>query len=152
MNFDRVALVVWQPEDVILVRDLLDMEHEPLNELLKVEPFRLSKENGSENDTNKNNELVKVNINVNTTANGRPINNQHHVRWKPMEVNQKQDEKVEMVSVDSYFNPDEKHYKFIANLHYIILHVNYKSIFSFNYKVLSKIAKLVLPEEIQMVI
>ena len=58
------ALVVWQPEDVILVRDLLEMEHEPLTEVLKVEPYRLYKENATENDTTKNTELVKVNVNV----------------------------------------------------------------------------------------
>lgn len=33
---DSNALVVWQPEDVHLVRDLLDLEHQPLTEILKV--------------------------------------------------------------------------------------------------------------------
>jgi len=115
-NFFLKALVVWQPEDVILVRDLLEMEHEPLTELLKVEPYRLTKDNGMETDTTKNTELVKMNINVNITANGRPINSQPHVRWKSIEATQPRDDKTDLVSVDSYYNTDEKHFKFENNL------------------------------------
>lgn len=93
------------------MRDLLEMEHESLNDLLKVESLRAPKEQGSENDTTKNIDLVKVNINVNMTPMGRPVNSQPHVRWKQIEVNNANDEKVELISVDSYWNPDEKHYK-----------------------------------------
>lgn len=101
---------MWQPEDVILVRDLLELENEPLNELLKIESLKVPKETENENETTKNTEIVKVNINVHTTPMGRPINNTPHIRWKQINVSP-QDERVELVSVDSYWNPDEKHYK-----------------------------------------
>ena len=54
-----------------------------------------------------------MNVNVNMTANGRPINNQQHVRWKSIEATQQREQdKFDLVSVDSYYNTDEKHFKF----------------------------------------
>jgi hypothetical protein len=74
-----IALVVWQPEDVLLVRDLMNLENEPLNEVLQCLPLR------AETDEEPI-EYEKVNVNVNITAMGRPINNHPHVRWKQIEA------------------------------------------------------------------
>lgn len=95
---------------MILVRDLLELEHEPLNELLEIKSVKVSKESEIENDTTKNTEIAKVNINVNVTPMGRPVNNTPHIRWRQIDFTP-HEEKVDLISVDSYWNQDDKHYK-----------------------------------------
>ena len=69
-----LALDVWRPEKVLVVRDILDLESEPLEEVLKVESYW--------NDTSKPKD-PKPKVNTTLTAMGRPVNNHpQHPRWK----------------------------------------------------------------------
>jgi hypothetical protein len=137
-NLDSNALaLVWQPEDVILVRDLLEMENEPLTELLKVESLRAP---GEENEA-KSSEIAKVHINVNMTPSGRPVNSQPHVRWKQLEMIPVPDEKVELASIgESNWNPEEKHYKFLNSFRNLNIFFFHTIIFNFSSVENSKIA------------
>ena len=79
--FKIKALAVWQPEDVHLVRDILKLEHEPLNEVLKVDSLRPDQD-GAENIHVT--QQMASNVNTNFTKSGRPINTHPQIRWKPI--------------------------------------------------------------------
>ena len=84
--------MVWQPEDIFLVRDLLELEHEPLNEVLVVDALR------ADDEINDDEEENKVVTNTNITAMGRPINTHPHIRWKlPVELKKGDIDSVEEV-------------------------------------------------------
>ena len=86
-NLDSKELVVWRPEDVLLVRDLLDINYEPLSGVLKVES--LQRGDGDDNSDDDNNKakkeeaaIKKTKINTKLTAMGRPVNSKPMERWK----------------------------------------------------------------------
>ena len=64
-----------------LVRDILKLEHEPLNEVLKVDSLRPDQD-GAENIHVP--QQMASNVNTNFTKSGRPINNHPQKRWKPI--------------------------------------------------------------------
>ena len=79
-----IALAVWQPEDVHLVRDILKLEHEPLNEVLKVDSLKPETTTLDDETSKTDKEPAHHSaVNTNFTKSGRPINNNEHVRWKP---------------------------------------------------------------------
>lgn len=93
MNFNS-ALVVWQPEDVHLVRDLLELEAKPITDSLKVVKLRknsqspsrqpyLSAESEPESDDDDADKYSKP-VNTQTTPNGRPVNKNKQIRWRPI--------------------------------------------------------------------
>jgi hypothetical protein len=73
--------MVYQPEDVHLVRDLLELETRPIQEVLKIN--RISRPDGNE-ESDGELEPVKTAFVVNTqmTPMGRPVNVRPQVRWK----------------------------------------------------------------------
>lgn len=64
-----------------LVRDILKLEHEPLNEVLKVDSLRPDQD-GAENIHVT--QQMASNVNTNFTKSGRPINTHPQIRWKPI--------------------------------------------------------------------
>lgn len=96
--FFNLALNVWQPEDVNLVRDLLELEQAPIRETLVVEGLKpdIRNENYNLVEYNKNSD-TKRQINTQTTPMGRPINMNTYSRWnKPDEIDEnKTEENIE---------------------------------------------------------
>jgi hypothetical protein len=82
--------VVYQPEDVHLVRDLLELELKPINEVLKIEKLRRASieggGGGAESDVEggEGGDIEQKTFVVNTmiTPMGRPVNVRPQVRWK----------------------------------------------------------------------
>ena len=75
---------VYQPEDVHLIRDILNLEYEPLNSVLKVEslkPERLDRVKDL-----KSFDDGKSLVNTSITPMGRPINTHPLIRWKPFSI------------------------------------------------------------------
>jgi hypothetical protein len=96
---DPTELAVWQPEDVLLINDLLKLETKPLDEILKIE--RLNDINNKDDDTVK--QKNKPYINTNITAMGRPINNnRNQTKWKP---------NIEWLPIHLETNPDSQIYE-----------------------------------------
>jgi hypothetical protein len=85
INYQKdLALQVYQPEDVHLIRDILNLEYEPLNQVLKVESLRPDL---SDNQSEKrSDDINKISVNKNITPMGRPVNVHRLVRWKPPET------------------------------------------------------------------
>ena len=69
-----------------MVRDILKIEHEPLNEVLKVDSL---KPDNSGDENKKSDNYSPTTVNTNFTKSGRPINNNLHVRWKQMNLGSK---------------------------------------------------------------
>ncbi|RNA14250.1 Structure-specific endonuclease subunit SLX4 [Brachionus plicatilis] len=93
-DLDTSALNVWQPEDVNLVRDLLELEQAPIRDTLVVEGLK-------PDIRNENYELVGYKVdneprkqtNTQTTPMGRPINMNIYGRWnRNEEINENKDE------------------------------------------------------------
>ncbi len=63
-----------------LVRDILKLEHEPLNEVLKVDSLRPDQDNAGNIHVTQ----MASNVNINFTKSGRPINTHPQIRWKPI--------------------------------------------------------------------
>ena len=72
----------------MLVRDLLQLEYQPLCEVLRVDPLRTEDQMNEE-------EEKKPHVNTNITPMGRPVNMHPHIRWKPVEMNKPELETVE---------------------------------------------------------
>ena len=81
-SLDTTSLVVYEPEDVLLVKDLMQLESRPLNEVLTCLPMRTDEEIQSE----MINQTGKFTTNVNMTPMGRPINIHRQIRWKQLEA------------------------------------------------------------------
>ena len=71
---------MWQPEDVHLVRDILKLEHEPLNEVLKVDSLRPDHPDSAANPHPHHHTVV----NTSFTKSGRPVNANPQIRWKSL--------------------------------------------------------------------
>ncbi|CAF0712380.1 unnamed protein product [Brachionus calyciflorus] len=106
-NLDTTALVVWQPEDVNLVKDLLDIEQAPLKETLKVESLKpdIRSENYELVEYNKNQDSKKP-INTQITPMGRPVNVNNKPRWKKEENS---NEKTNENKINSDSSKEEKY-------------------------------------------
>ena len=73
---------MWQPEDVHLVRDILKLEHEPLNEVLKVDSLRPNHSDSVDNLHHHHHHHTVVNTSF--TKSGRPVNANPQIRWKSL--------------------------------------------------------------------
>jgi hypothetical protein len=90
---------------VHLVRDILNLEYEPLNQVLKVESLRPDfSENKSGKRYDDNNQIV---INKNITPMGRPVNVNRLVRWKPPEARLYKNLNQDIPEVEEYGKKSE---------------------------------------------
>ena len=112
--------MVYEPEDVLLVRDLMNLHNRPLNDVLQCLPLR------TDDELSDLKEKEKYHINLNMTPMGRPVNSHPQVRLKqlemlPNETADKEDENYpesasEVAQVTSRFN-EVSRYSFIAKEH-----------------------------------
>ena len=103
-------MAVWQPEDVHLVRDILNLEHKPLNEVLKVEALKPEDEDGKTESDKKENPPV---VNKTLTKMGRPVNTHAELRWKPIDETGKIIKNyAEIVEEARHSKKDEELFKF----------------------------------------
>jgi hypothetical protein len=75
--------VVWQPEDVHLVRDLLELEAKPITEVLTIGKYK--REDAEEDDELKT-AANKKETNTTFTPMGRPVNIHPKMRWKALKL------------------------------------------------------------------
>ncbi len=66
-----------------MIRDILNLEHEPLNRVLTVESLKPDLKADNETDFKTED---KTTVNTNITPMGRPINIHPLIRWKPIDV------------------------------------------------------------------
>ncbi len=113
--------MVYEPEDVLLVRDLMNLQNRPLNDVLQCLPLR------TDDELTELREREKHHINLNMTPMGRPVNAHPQVRWKQLEmlptetVDHKEfyndpESASEAAQATSRFNEASK-YSFIAKEH-----------------------------------
>ena len=85
-NRRRLAMLdVWQPEDVHLISDILNIENESLNEVLNVQSLKADFGDEADNmivDLQK--QYFKYETNTHITPMGRPVNTHPHRRWRSM--------------------------------------------------------------------
>lgn len=110
-------MVVYEPEDVHLVRDLLQIQHRPLEEVLQCLPLR------TDDELAELKEREQYHINLNMTPMGRPVNAHPQVRWKQIEMIVSNEEKEsehypdsvsDVGQVTSRFYDGTSRYSFIA--------------------------------------
>ena len=110
---------MYEPEDVLLVRDLLNLENRPLNEVLQCLPLR------TDDELTDLKERERYHVNLNMTPMGRPVNAHPQVRWKQLEMIANDDDKEsvndpeflsEQAQTTNRFNENSR-YSFIAKEH-----------------------------------
>ena len=94
---DKNDVTAWQPDDAHLVKDLLEIQHEPIMRTLQVHSINNQCDSAGSHKP-------PVHVNRNVTPMGRPVNIQPMKKWKEDAI----EESNKLVPIDQYWKAYEQ--------------------------------------------